>query len=68
MKVFVIFGTIEFLDDDEHTALIHGTQYADMVAEQAIEKIAKLYDDCDYIMPHYYTGRITFMQYHKETT
>jgi hypothetical protein len=66
MKVFAIFGTIEFLDDDENTALIHNVQHADMVDEQAIEQIAKLYDNCDYITPHHYNGRITFMQYHTE--
>jgi len=66
MKVFAIFGTIEFLHDMFNTALIHNVQHADMVDEQAIEQIAKLYDNCDYITPHYYNGRITFMQYHTE--
>ena len=66
MKVFVIFGDIEFLDDDEHTALVHNVHHADFVEEQAIEQVARLWDNCDYIEPHYYNGRITFMQYHKE--
>jgi len=66
MKVFAIFGTIEFLDDDEHTALVHSVDHAEIVEEHEIEHIAKVFDNCDYITPHYYLGRITFMQYHKE--
>lgn len=66
MKVFTIFGTIEFLDDDEHTALVHSVKHADFTEEAGIETVAKLFDNCDYITPHYYLGRITFMQYHKE--
>lgn len=67
MRVFVIFGTIEFLHDDENTALVHGTHSCAFMDEDKIEDYATEYD-LDYITPHYYNGRITFMQYHKETT
>jgi hypothetical protein len=66
MKVFVIFGDIEFLDDYENTALIRKTHSSGLLDEETIEALA-MRDDCDYITPHYYNGHITFMQYHKES-
>lgn len=65
MKVFAIFGTIEFLHDDEDTALVHNAQHAAFMDEEQVEQYARN-TDCDYLMPHYYNGRITFMQYHTE--
>lgn len=65
MKTFVIFGTIEFIDGD---ALVHSVQHADFVEERAIEQVAKLYDNCDYIEPHHFDGRITFMKYHRTSS
>jgi hypothetical protein len=66
MRVFVIFGTIEFLDDDEHTALVHSVDHATHMFEGQIENYARSIDK-DYLMPHYYNGRITFVQFHKES-
>ena len=66
MRVFVIFGNIEFLDDDEHTALVHSTDYTMFMLEGEIEDMAKRLNR-DYLMPHYYNGRITFVQFHKES-
>ena len=67
MKVFVIFGDIEFLDDYESTALIRKTHSCAFMPEYAIEEHAFRHG-WDYIMPHYHMGRITFMQFHKEST
>ncbi len=68
MKVFVIFGDIDFLDDYEYTALIRKTHSSGwFMGEEAAEDHA-VKQGWDYIMPHYHMGRITFMQYHKETT
>ena len=64
MKVFVIFGLIEFIDGD---AYIRKTEHSGFYSEEKIERTAREMD-MDYITPHYYNGRITFMQYHKETT
>jgi len=65
MRVFVIFGTIAFLRDDENTALVHGTHSCAFMDEDKIDDYA-VKEGHDYIMPHYYNGRITFMQYHTE--
>ena len=66
MRVFAIFGTMEFLDDDEHTALVHSVDSSAFMQEDDVEGFAKQLG-MDYLMPHYYNGRITFMQYHKDT-
>ena len=65
MKVFVILGYIEFLRDDEHTALVRSVENATFMDEDKVEDYA-VKEGLDYLMPHYYNGRITFMQYHKE--
>lgn len=62
MKVFAIFGTIEFIDGD---AYVRTTEHSGMYWEDKVEESARLLD-MDYIIPHYFNGRITFMQYHKE--
>ncbi len=63
MKRFVIFGTIEFID---HTALIHNVLSAEHVADADIEARASELGNCDFVVPHYYDGKIMFMQYHEE--
>jgi hypothetical protein len=65
MKVLAIFGTIEFLHDDENTALVHSVDSADFLSEDAVERRADQLG-LDYLMPNHYNGRITFMQYHTE--
>lgn len=64
MKRFVIFGDIEFLDDN--TALVHNVKSAMFIEDADIEHRATQLDNCDFIAPHYYDGKITFMQYHEE--
>jgi hypothetical protein len=64
MKRFVIFGDIEFLDN--HHALIHNIKSAEFIADADIEHRATELDNCDFIVPHYYDGVVTFMQYHEE--
>jgi L-ascorbate metabolism protein UlaG (beta-lactamase superfamily) len=66
MKVFVIFGNIDFLQDDEYTALVLETKTAGFMHEEDIERMAER-EGYDYIVPHHYNGRITFVQYHEET-
>jgi hypothetical protein len=62
MKRFVIFGHIEHIG---HTALIHAVFSAEHIADADIEaKAAEL--GCEFIAPHYYDGKIMFMQYHEE--
>jgi hypothetical protein len=63
MKVFAIFGTIEFIDDE--TAYVRESKHAAFMDEEQVEQYA-LNTDCDYIMPHYYAGRIIFTKFHKE--
>ena len=66
MRVFVIFGDIEFLDDYENTALVRKTHSCAFIEEESIEDYA-VQHGFDYLTPHYFNGRITFMQYHKES-
>jgi hypothetical protein len=63
MKRFVIFGTIEYID---HTALIHTVLSAEHIADADIEARAIALDNCDWLAPHYYDGKIMFVQYHEE--
>ena len=64
MKRFVLFGDIEFLDDNH--ALVHNVKSAEHIEDADIETRAIQLDNCDFIALHYYDGRITFMQYHEE--
>ena len=66
MKVFAIFGDIEFLNDYENTALIRKTHSSGFMDEDKVENHA-IKNGLDYLTPHYHDGRITFMQYHKES-
>ena len=63
MRVFVILGVIEFIDGD---ALVHSVDHATHMFEGQVDSYA-LNLGLDYLMPHYFNGRITFMQYHKES-
>ncbi len=64
MKRFVIFGDIEFFDDNH--ALVLSTKSAEFIADADIEARAIALDNCDFIAPHYCSCRITFAQYHEE--
>ena len=64
MKRFVIFGDIEFLYDN--TALVHRVHSAEHIADADIEARAAELDNCDFLSPHDYGGRILFMKYPKE--
>lgn len=64
MKRFVIFGMIEYIDN---AALVHAVLSAHHMDDADIEpRAAEL--ECDFIAPHYYDGKIMFIQYHEEIT
>jgi hypothetical protein len=65
MKTFVIFGDIEFIEDDEHTALIHRVHHGGFYADGEIEAVAET-NGGDWLAPHYYDGKITFTKFTKE--
>jgi hypothetical protein len=62
MKRFVIFGDIEFIDDE---ALVHRVIYSDHKTPDEIESLANT-SGLDYLEPHYFDGRITFVKFHEE--
>jgi hypothetical protein len=62
MKVFVIFGSIEFTGG---AAYVYDVKHATFVEEDAIEGEADKHG-WDYLMPHYYDGQIIFHKFHKE--
>lgn len=64
MKRFVIFGDIEF--PTSHEALVHNIKSAEYIEDADIEPRAMALDNCDFLVPHYYDGVVTFMQYHEE--
>ena len=64
MKRFVIFGDIEFFD--AHEALVHNIKSAELIDDADIESRAIALDNCDFLVPHYFDGVVTFMQYHEE--
>lgn len=63
MKVFVIFGSIEFIDGD---AYVRTTEHSGMYWDDKVEESARLLD-MDYIVPHYFDGRIIFNKLQKES-
>ena len=63
MKVFVIFGLIEFIDGD---AYVRVTEHSGFYTEDSIERTAKQMD-MDYIVPHHFDGRIIFNKLQKES-
>jgi hypothetical protein len=64
VKRFVIFGDIEF--PTSHEALVHNIKSAEYIEDADIESRAIALDNCDFLVPHYYDGVVTFMQYHEE--
>ena len=64
MKRFVIFGDIEF--PTSHEALVHNIKSAEFIADADIEHRATELDNCDFIVPHYFDGVVTFMKYQEE--
>jgi hypothetical protein len=63
MKVFVIFGSIEFTGGN---AYVYSVNDAAFMEEDAIERVADTHG-WDYLMPHYYDGQTIFHKFHKET-
>jgi hypothetical protein len=63
MKQFVIFGDIEFLDEE---VLVHRVISAMFMDDADIEERA-LQLICDYIVPHHCPYKLTFVQHHEET-
>jgi hypothetical protein len=61
MKVFVLVGDIEFIDD---TAYVRRIAYGVNLSDKALHTLDET--GMDYVMPHYYKGRIVFDQYHDE--
>ena len=64
MKRFVIFGDIEFLD--AHEALVHTIKSAESIEDADIESRAMALDNCDFLVPHYFDGVVTFVKYQEE--
>ena len=62
MKVFVIFGVIEFIED---IAYVQETKHAAFMQTDEIEAEAIRRGD-DWLTPHYYGGEVIFQKYHKE--
>ena len=66
MKTFVIFGDIEFLENDARTALVHNVKHSGFYSDDELSEVADKYGG-DYLVPHYFDGEIIFAKYHKET-
>jgi hypothetical protein len=62
MNVLILFGVIEFIDDEAIVHSVSDARFMDMedADEYAEEK------NLDWIAPHYCTHRITFHQHQKE--
>jgi hypothetical protein len=65
MKQFVIFGDMEFLDDN--IVLVHRVNSALFIDDADIEATLRFLDNCDYIVPHHCSCKIVFVQHHEET-
>ena len=61
MNKFVLIGDIEFIDG---TAYVRRVAYGARLNDLAIEGLDEV--GMDYILPHYYKGRIVFDQFHDE--
>ena len=59
--VFVLVGDIVFTDD---TAYVRKVAYGAHISNRDLSVLDSL--GYDYILPHYYEGRIVFDQFHKE--
>ena len=66
MRVFVIFGVIEYTDARGKVALVQSVDHATHMFEEQVDNYA-LNLGLDYIMPHYFDGEIIFAKYHKES-
>jgi len=64
MKRFVIFGDIEYFA--AHEALVHNIKSAEHIEDADIESRAIALDNCDFLVPHYYDGVVTFVKYQEE--
>lgn len=60
MMVFVLVGDIVFTDD---TAYVRKVAYGAHISNRDLSVLDSL--GYDYILPHYYEGRIVFDQFHK---
>ena len=58
---FVLVGDIEFIDG---TAYVRKLKHALEVSDTALNVLDEL--GADYLLPHYYKGRIVFDQFHDE--
>jgi hypothetical protein len=65
MKTFVMFGDMEFFGGG---ALIHRVFHTEVMNLDDVEGRALELGGCDYVIPHYFDGTITFMKYGKEQT
>jgi hypothetical protein len=64
MKKFVLVGDIEFIDG---TAYVRRVAYGAYASEEELRVLDSI--GCyDYVMPHYYKGRIVFDQHRDEET
>jgi hypothetical protein len=61
MNLFVLVGDIEFIDG---TAYVRRVAYGAHISNRDLSVLDSL--GYDYILPHYYEGRIVFDQFHKE--
>lgn len=62
MKQFVIFGDMEFLEEE---VLVHKVILTMFMDDAEIEKSADFLG-CDYIVPHHCPYKLTFVQHHEE--
>ena len=62
MKQFVIFGDMEFLDEE---VLVHRVITATFMGVVDIEETAIVLGNCDYIVPHHCPYKLTFVQHHE---
>ena len=63
MKVFVMFGDMRIGDEE---AVVHNIVHTEYIEESEIESRALALGGADYLAPHYYDGKITFVKFHKE--
>jgi hypothetical protein len=61
MMKFVLLGDIEFIDG---TAYVRKLKHALEVSDWTLNVLDEM--GVEYLLPHYYEGRIVFDQYHKE--
>jgi hypothetical protein len=64
MNVLILFGVIEFIDDE---AIVHSVSDAQFMSMEEADEHAS-YSLLDWIAPHYCGHRITFHQHAKETS